>query len=64
LEESINDGAQVQQLIHRGERSGLRMLAHEGSVVGPFGRDEGSSAVGQEQDPLLAVVSMCQSQDG
>ncbi len=28
LEESINDGAQVQQLIHRGERSGLRMLAH------------------------------------
>ena len=66
-EESINDGAQAKQLVERCEARRRRVLAagaRGGSVVSPVRRDQGPTAIGQDQDPMLAVVSMRPSQDG
>jgi len=58
--ESINDGAQVQQILERRQAGGrlVGRLTRGGSDLGPVGWDEGLTAVGQDQDEVQTIVPM------
>ena len=58
--ESINDAAQAEQILEgrqagRGVVSGLR---RGGADLGPVRRNEGPTAVRQDQDPMRATLSV------
>ena len=58
--ESINDGAQAQQILERRQAGGrlVGRLMRGGSDLGPVGWDEGLTAVGQDQDEVQTIVPM------